>query len=192
MKCSSQVSPLWKNPTAKGPWYQVLSKPVMPVDSLPLASSVKWMTAIAATTNAINTARSRPSRRREVVPTHTCRVGRGRPPSGGRGTTRHSPRPVTATRTKYGTGSHQPKLQQLRRPDQQRQCDHSRRQMRWRALEARQQPSAQRGAAEPGESAQQQDLGDPQQVPPRPEHPPLAAPPQQAAHLLQLGYPQQL
>src|SRR5215203_3476396 len=185
MKCSSQVSPLWKNPTAKGPWYQVLSKPVMPVDSLPLASIVKWMTAIAATTNAINTARSRPSRRREVVPTHTCRVGRGRPPSGGRGTTRHSPRPVTATRTKYGTGSHQPKLPSS--------CaDQISSASAITAVARCAGAPSKRGAAEPGESAQQQDLGDPQQVPPRPEHPPLAAPPQQAAHLLQLGYPQQL
>ena len=30
MKCRSQVSPLWKNPAANGPWYQVLVEPGHP------------------------------------------------------------------------------------------------------------------------------------------------------------------
>jgi hypothetical protein len=41
MKCRSIVFPLWKNPAAKGPWYQVESNPVMPVDSRNLTPLAK-------------------------------------------------------------------------------------------------------------------------------------------------------
>ena len=41
MKCKLHVSPLWKNPAANGPWYQVESNPVIPVESFGFTSSPK-------------------------------------------------------------------------------------------------------------------------------------------------------
>src|SRR5689334_11177681 len=52
MKCSPHVSPLWKNPAANGPWYQVESNPVIPVPSLSLTPPAKWTTATRATSSA--------------------------------------------------------------------------------------------------------------------------------------------
>src|SRR5215203_92724 len=53
MKCRFQVSPLWKNPAANGPWYQVESNPVIPVDNFVFASAAKWAAAPMATSSAI-------------------------------------------------------------------------------------------------------------------------------------------
>ncbi len=52
MKCRPIVSPLWKNPAANGPWYQVLSNPVIPVESFALTPIAKWTTATAAISSA--------------------------------------------------------------------------------------------------------------------------------------------
>src|SRR5204863_4314023 len=54
MKCNPHVSPLWKNPAANGPWYQVESNPVIPVDSRALTPTAKWTTATAAISRAIS------------------------------------------------------------------------------------------------------------------------------------------
>jgi hypothetical protein len=48
MKCRSIVFPVWKNPAANGPWYQVLSNPVIPVERRVLTPAAKWISAIAA------------------------------------------------------------------------------------------------------------------------------------------------
>ena len=111
MKCRSHVLPLWKNPAANGPWYQVLSNPVIPVDSRVFTPAAKWMTAIAAITSAIR------------VGTSTLRargsVGEGgvaarpaesvlRPPSlrRDRGASFHSHNPDSRRpASRYGTGS---------------------------------------------------------------------------------------
>ena len=60
MKCRFQVSPLWKKPAAKGAWYQVESKPVMPVDRRALALAAKWMTVMAAMASATRVASEGP------------------------------------------------------------------------------------------------------------------------------------
>src|SRR3954464_7709465 len=56
MKCRPHVSPLWKNPAANAPWYQVESNPVIPVDSRNLTPAAKWTTATAAIARATSVA----------------------------------------------------------------------------------------------------------------------------------------
>ena len=53
MKCRSQVLPLCANPAANGPWYQVVSNPVIPVPSRSRTSAAKLTTAAAAMARAI-------------------------------------------------------------------------------------------------------------------------------------------
>src|SRR6476646_387404 len=112
MKCRPQVSPPWKKPAANGPWYQVLSNPVIPVESLVLASRAKWINAIAATSRAITVSRGG----REVFSRHSTSSlwrdvsGEDLPSPSRRDATLQQPNPTAATSTKYGTGSHQPKL----------------------------------------------------------------------------------
>ena len=49
MNWRSQVWPLWAKPAANGPWYQVVSNPVIPVLSLSRTPTAKWATSGDAT-----------------------------------------------------------------------------------------------------------------------------------------------
>src|SRR4249919_614468 len=57
MKCKLHVSPPWKNPAANGPWYQVESNPVIPVDNLTFTPAAKCTTATAAIRRATRVVR---------------------------------------------------------------------------------------------------------------------------------------
>ena len=207
MKCSRHVSPSWKNPAANGPWYQVESNPVIPVESLALTPPPKWMTAIAATTSATAVARRFPARlplagpsvpcapsRREVSRTPACKCGCGRPPSGERRRDHQSAQPDNRHQHQIRhrlPGPERP--QQLRAPDQQRGGDHRRRQAADDPAQLRHQPAPQPPRARAGAAEQQEDLGDPQQVATRARAPaPLAPPQHQTQDLVELGDPQQL
>ena len=94
MKCRLQVSPLWKNPAANGPWYQVESNPVIPVERCGFASAAKWTRAIAAISSATSVGTEslhpRPSRRREGMSAPApSRYGWDSPPCGERGASFH-------------------------------------------------------------------------------------------------------
>ena len=198
MKCRSNVLPLWKNPAANGPWYQVESNPVIPVDSRVSTPAGEVDDRDGRDARATRAATERLGRRvlswRHPPRCSALRASapRGPPPP------RHPPETQpqipgrrAATATRYGSGSNSAEgAEELRDPDQQRQGEHRGRQMsraRPRSSGSRRERSA-RGS-QPGEADQEGDLGDAQQVAARAEH--LAAA-QQADDLLQLGDPQQL
>jgi hypothetical protein len=92
MKWRSIVLPDWKKPAANGPWYQVESKPVMPVPRRSFTPLRKWPIAMPAIT-------------REM----TVAIRDGRAPAAGAvapadGTKRQRTRPSAATHSRYGTG----------------------------------------------------------------------------------------
>ena len=87
--------PDWKKPAAKGPWYQVESKPVMPVPSRSFTPLTKWPMAMPAISSEMTVA-SNDGRR--------SRGDDSASDSGPSPTTHLSPSPTTATATRYGTG----------------------------------------------------------------------------------------
>src|ERR1700712_1411611 len=98
MKCRRHVSPLWKNPAANGPWYQVESNPVIPVPSRVLTPPAKCTTATAATSNAIVTSTGRSE--------NALGLGDSSEPP----RQNHTPPPTAATSTTYGTASNNPNV----------------------------------------------------------------------------------
>ena len=92
MKWRSIVLPVWKKPAAKGPWYQVESKPVMPVPRRSFTPLTKWpiaMPAISrATTVAIRDGRARP----RVLPSPGGASAGDAPPGPGTNPSRTKPR----------------------------------------------------------------------------------------------------
>src|SRR6476619_3476858 len=96
MKWRSQVLPLWKNPAANGPWYQVESNPVIPVPNLSFTPPAQCTSA----TNAISAATQVTTDPHETAPRR----------SGGLGAQIHTPAATNPSSTKYGPGSHTPKL----------------------------------------------------------------------------------
>ncbi len=114
MKCKLQVSPLWKNPAAKGPWYQVLSNPVIPVDSRVFTPAAKCAIARAAiaSATAVGTQAGRDPPSAGGTAAGDPRGAEARPaPSTvgvaavtGPAARSLSPTPTSATPTRYGTG----------------------------------------------------------------------------------------
>ncbi len=209
MRCSRQVSPSWKNPAANGPWYQVESNPVIPVESF----------ALTPRRSGPPRSRRRPAPRRS--PRHflrppNARRSRRRParhPEGGlphpylqvrvRETSlRRAPQepPQRRSHNRHQCqirhrlpGTERPK--QLRAPDQERRGDHARCQPAHDPDELRHQPPPHPPGPRPRAADEHPDLDHAQQVATRPEHPPaapLAPPPQhQPQDLVELGDPQQ-
>src|SRR5664279_1303699 len=116
MKCRFIVLPVWKKPAAKGAWYQVLSKPVIPVERRVLAPAAKWMRAAAAIARAIRvgTRELRPAgpvvaASPTVLGASPLRAAGDPRPHATRGRSVHRPTPRAQTRARYGTGSRAPK-----------------------------------------------------------------------------------
>ncbi len=141
MKCKPHVSPLWKKPAANGPWYQVESNPVIPVDNRSFTPTAKWTTATAAIARATSVAGEEGggSLRRWVF-----RLGSGGCPRAGVGpkdpraggtpppSSQAQPEPGTNNdhRAIYGRDLNQPEgAEQLCHPKQTGDSEHSSRQL---------------------------------------------------------------
>ena len=186
------VLPLWKNPAANGPWYQVLSNPVIPVESRVFTPPAKCNdTPPAATRNAPRDAAvaAGGSCREQTTCRRRC-ASRALPPQPPARHAVHRPtRRATDEQIRHGL-EQRDRAEQLRDPDQEGQRQDGGGQARRRALEARQQARADPGRPQPGEADEQRQLGDAEQVAAGAEH--LAAAAQQAQDLVELGDPQQL
>ena len=174
MKCRSHVSPLWKNPAANGPWYQVRVEPGHPRREPRLDSGGE----VDDRDRRDQPGRSASATGRSVR-AGACGVGRrGRRSASPAGA---SPRPAESAKPDADSDDaeqirhrlEQPEASRAAPPTQIRSASAStaRRQVRRRALEARQQPRARRAPppsqANPTSSGE---LGDAQQVAPEAEH----------------------
>ena len=126
MKCRSQVLPLWKNPAANGPWYQVESNPVIPVSSSATSRDAGGLQVRASASSADNrevaravlSGRGRPQRAAAVGPSRAEPASRAATP------TTPTSQPDTAP-ARTGRSS-----RELGGPDQQRQREDRGRQVR--------------------------------------------------------------